>query len=80
MPLWPMGLHKGERALPLLDGFHRERRRLPWVRVSGHEGPDWRVSGANTLTSDQPAIRLHGAGRLDVCRAPLPEGMQRGTR
>jgi hypothetical protein len=31
------------------------------VWVSGQERPDWRVSGANTLTSDQPAKRLHGA-------------------
>lgn len=31
------------------------------VRVSGQERPDWRVSGASTLTSDQPAKRLHGA-------------------
>ncbi len=31
------------------------------VWVSGQERPDWRVSGASTLTSGQPAKRLQGA-------------------
>jgi hypothetical protein len=33
------------------------------VRVSGLEGPDWRVSGANTLTGDATATRCTGAHR-----------------
>ena len=50
------------------------------VWVSGHEGPDWRVSGANTLTSAQPAIRLTGASRLDAGDAPPSSCLKTGQR
>jgi hypothetical protein len=38
------------------------------MRVSGERGgsPEWRVSGASTLTSDETAARFDGAGRLDA--------------
>jgi hypothetical protein len=50
------------------------------VRVSGQERPDWRVSGARTLTSDQPAKRLHGARyRLAGRAAPCAGGDATGN-
>lgn len=38
------------------------------MRVSGELGgfPEWQVSGANPLTSDETAARFDGAGRLDA--------------
>ncbi|MCB1592523.1 MAG: hypothetical protein KDI90_08750, partial [Alphaproteobacteria bacterium] len=42
--------------------------------------PDWRVSGASTLTSAQPAIRLTGASRLDAGDAPPSSCLKTGQR
>ena len=64
---------KGSANAPLL-GLHG----MVWV--SGNEGPDWRVSGANTLTRDQPAIRLAGASRLDAGDAPPRSCLKTGQR
>ena len=70
---------EGQRESSLPGRAESVSMKSSWgCRGSRNAPSDWRVSGANTLTSDQSTIRLHGVNGLDAWVTPLAGGIQQG--